>query len=68
MVTRKFNLPYSVGLVAAGIGLALIAPGSSPPLTPNLIYFVFLPPLVFEAAIQIPRAPFRRECRCCLPW
>lgn len=61
MVTRKFSLPYSVGLVAAGIGLVLVAPGSSPPLTPDLIYFVFLPPLVFEAAIQIPWPPFRRE-------
>lgn len=61
MTTRKFNLPYSVGLVAAGIGLALVAPGSAPPLTPNLIYFVFLPPLVFEAAIQIPWRPFRRD-------
>jgi len=61
MVTRRLNLPYSAGLVAAGIGLALLAPGSAPPLTPNLIYFVFLPPLVFEAAIQIPWRPFRRD-------
>lgn len=61
MVTRRLRLPYSAGLVAAGIGLALLAPGSAPPLTPNLIYFVFLPPLVFEAAIQIPWRPFRRD-------
>jgi len=61
MVTRRLRLPYSAGLVAAGIGLALLAPGSAPPLTPDLIYFVFLPPLVFEAAIQIPWRPFRRD-------
>lgn len=61
MITRRFNVPYSVGLVVAGIALALLAPGSAPPLTPTLIYFVFLPPLVFEAAIQIPWTPFRRE-------
>ncbi|HEX4695137.1 sodium:proton antiporter [Sphingomonas sp.] len=61
IVTRRLRLQYSVGLVAAGIALALLAPGSSPPLTPNLIYFVFLPPLVFEAAIQIPWRPFRRD-------
>ena len=61
MACRRFDLPYSVGLVAAGIALAVLAPGVSPPLTSNLIYFVFLPPLVFEAAIQIPWRPFRRE-------
>jgi CPA1 family monovalent cation:H+ antiporter len=61
MASRRFDLPYSVGLVAAGIALAVLAPGKSPPLTPDLIYYVFLPPLVFEAAIQIPWKPFRRE-------
>src|SRR3569623_11229 len=61
MVTRRWRLPYSAGLGAAGSGLALLAPGSAPPLTPDLIYFVFLPPLVFEAAIQIPWRPFRRD-------
>jgi CPA1 family monovalent cation:H+ antiporter len=61
MAARKFDFPYSVGLVAAGIGLAFLAPGKAPPLTPGLIYFIFLPPLVFEAAIQIPWRPFRRD-------
>lgn len=61
MAARRFGFPYSVGLVAAGIALAALAPGIAPPLTPNLIYYVFLPPLVFEAAIQIPWRPFRRE-------
>ena len=61
MLTRRWHLPYSVGLVAAGIGLAVVAPGVSPPLTSELIYLVFLPPLVFEAAIQIPWKPLKRE-------
>lgn len=61
IVSRRLHLPYSVGLVAAGIALAVLAPGAAPPLTSGLIYYVFLPPLVFEAAIQIPWAPFRRE-------
>lgn len=58
---QRLRLPYSVGLVAAGIAVALLAPGIAPPLTPELIYFVLLPPLVFEAAIQIPWPPLRRE-------
>ncbi|MGN6373979.1 MAG: cation:proton antiporter [Sphingomonas sp.] len=61
MASRRFNLPYSVGLVAAGIALSVLAPHVAPPLTPDLIYYVFLPPLVFEAAIQIPWKPLRRE-------
>ncbi len=61
MATHRLKLPYSVGLVVAGIALALFAPGSTPPLTPELIFFVFLPPLVFEAAIQIPWKPLGRE-------
>ena len=61
MISRRFDLPYSTGLVAAGIIVALVAPGAPPRLTPDLIYLVFLPPLVFEAAIQIPWRPFRRD-------
>ncbi|QIG78657.1 cation:proton antiporter [Stakelama tenebrarum] len=61
MATHRLKLPYSVGLVTAGIILALLPLGIALPLTPDLIFFVFLPPLVFEAAIQIPWKPFRRE-------
>tara|TARA_Y100000815_G_scaffold119339_1_gene107607 strand:- start:3440 stop:4654 length:1215 start_codon:yes stop_codon:yes gene_type:complete len=61
IATHRLNLPYSIGLVTAGIILALLPLGITLPLTPELIFFVFLPPLVFEAAIQIPWKPFRRE-------
>jgi CPA1 family monovalent cation:H+ antiporter len=61
MATRRLNLPYSVGLVAAGLGLALLPLDLSLSLTPQLIFSAFLPPLIFEAAIQIPWRPFRRE-------
>lgn len=61
MISDRLRLPHSVGLVVAGGTMALLAPGSMPPLTRDLIFFVFLPPLVFEAAIQIPWKPLRRE-------
>jgi CPA1 family monovalent cation:H+ antiporter len=61
MITRRLGLPYSAGLVAAGILLALLPFGFDLPLTPELVFTVFLPPLIFEAAIQIPWAPLRRE-------
>src|SRR4051794_32143184 len=61
MITRRLKLPYSAGLVAAGLALALLPLGLKVTLTPALIFTIFLPPLIFEAAIQIPWAPLRRE-------
>lgn len=61
MACARLKIPNSVGLVAAGIVLALTPIGVRLPFTPEIIYFVFLPPLVFEAAIQIPWKPFARE-------
>jgi CPA1 family monovalent cation:H+ antiporter len=61
MITRRLKLPYSAGLVAAGLALALLPFGFEVRLTPELIFTVFLPPLIFEAAIQIPWQPLRRE-------
>jgi len=61
MLSARLRLPYAVGLVVAGIGLALLPGGVRWALTPELIFFVLLPPLVFEAAIQIHWRPFRRE-------
>lgn len=61
MITRRLKLPYSAGLVAAGLALALLPIGFQVALTPELVFTIFLPPLIFEAAIQIPWAPFRRE-------
>ncbi|HEX2762655.1 MAG TPA: cation:proton antiporter [Allosphingosinicella sp.] len=61
MATRRLNLPYSVGLVAAGVVLAVLPYGFRLPLTRDLVFTILLPPLIFEAAIQIPWKPFRRE-------
>lgn len=59
--TRRINMPYSVGLVIAGFGLALTPIGFGLELTPVIVFQLLLPPLVFEAAIQIPWKNFRRE-------
>lgn len=61
MASQRLRLPYSAGLVLAGIALAAVAPWSMPAMTRDLIFFVFLPPLVFEAAIQMPWRRLRRE-------
>jgi CPA1 family monovalent cation:H+ antiporter len=60
MISRRLRLPYSVGLVTAGIGLAFVPKAVDIELTRELIFYVFLPPLVFEAALQMRWRPFLR--------
>ncbi len=60
MLSRRLRLPYSVGLVAAGLGLAGLGLADKLVLTPRLVIEVLLPPLVFEAALQLKWRPFRR--------
>jgi CPA1 family monovalent cation:H+ antiporter len=57
--SRRLRLPYSVGLVTAGIGVAFLGGPAHLDLTPELIYSVLLPPLIFEAALQLEWRPFR---------
>lgn len=61
IVSRRLKIPYSVGLVIAGIGLALLPNAVELPLTRDLIFNVFLPPLIFEAALHLDWKPFRRD-------
>lgn len=61
IVSRRLRLPYSVGLVVAGIGLALLPFGVVLPLSRDLIFSVFLPPLIFEAALQLKWRDVRRD-------
>ncbi len=61
MVSRRIGLPYTAGLVLAGVALALFKIGTKLPLSQPLIFTVFLPPLIFEAALQLDWRAFRRE-------
>jgi CPA1 family monovalent cation:H+ antiporter len=61
MLTRRFGWPYAVGLAAAGIGIAYLPIAPPIHLSRNLIFNIFLPPLVFEAALQLGWSSFRRE-------
>jgi CPA1 family monovalent cation:H+ antiporter len=61
MISRKLGLPYSVGLVAAGLLIAITPNAPQFTLSRDLIFNVLLPPLVFEAALQLPWKSFRRE-------
>jgi CPA1 family monovalent cation:H+ antiporter len=61
MASRRMRLLYSVGLVAAGIVLAILPFGIGIPVSADGIYTILLPPLIFETALQIDWPPFRRE-------
>ena len=61
MLTRRFGWPYAVGLAAAGIGIAYVPNAPTIPLSRDLIFNIFLPPLVFEAALHLGWRSFKRE-------
>ena len=61
ILTRRLKVPYTVGLVCAGIILSLSPFFSDIPFTKDLIFNLFLPPLVFEAAIQIHWKDLRKQ-------
>lgn len=61
IVTRRIGMPYAIGLVTAGIALSLFGYHSNIVLTPELIFTVLLPPLIFEAALHLGWPQFRRE-------
>jgi monovalent cation:H+ antiporter, CPA1 family len=57
LVARRFKLPYTVALVIAGLALGTARAFEPPRLTKELLYAVFLPGLLFEAAYALE---FRR--------
>ena len=61
MISRRLGLPYIVGLVVAGFLIALLPNSPGVPLSRDLIFNILLPPLVFEAALQLEWKRFREE-------
>jgi monovalent cation:H+ antiporter, CPA1 family len=61
MLTRRLHLPYTVGLVLAGMALYFFHVSIKWHLSKDLIFSVFLPPLVFEAALFIHWREFKKE-------
>ncbi len=61
MLTQRLDLPYSAGLVAAGIVLAFSRFSPAITLTKDLLFTVLLPPLIFQAAFYIDWRHLRRD-------
>jgi Na+:H+ antiporter len=61
MLARRLHVPYSVGLVVAGVGLALLPWHPTIVLSRELVYGGILPPLIFEAAFELRWEALRRN-------
>jgi CPA1 family monovalent cation:H+ antiporter len=61
IIARRLRLPYTVGLVFAGTVLAFSHIDTGIRLTHDIIFDVILPPLLFEAAINIAWSELRRD-------
>ncbi|HUA80179.1 MAG TPA: sodium:proton antiporter [Dyella sp.] len=61
IVATRLRLPYSVGLVLAGVALASLPLHANFPITQRLLFLVLLPPLVFETAYHMSWRALRRD-------
>jgi monovalent cation:H+ antiporter, CPA1 family len=61
ILARRVKLPYTVGLVFAGVGMAFFNAWPSVPISRDVIFNTLLPPLVFEAAFAIRWPRFKRD-------
>jgi monovalent cation:H+ antiporter, CPA1 family len=59
VAARRIRIPYTVALVLAGLVLGALQLFPAPQLTKNLLFLVFLPGLIFEAAFHIDSREFR---------
>ncbi|HEX8943013.1 MAG TPA: sodium:proton antiporter [Gemmatimonadaceae bacterium] len=61
LVARRVRVPYTVALVVAGLLLGASPLLHPPPLTKELLFAVFLPGLLFEAAFHLEAEEFWRN-------
>src|SRR5208283_3378113 len=61
LAARRLRLPYTVGLALAGAALAAFRVDAGLALTHDLIFDVVLPPLLFEAALNLRWSELKRD-------
>lgn len=60
MIANKLRLAYPIVLVLGGLALSFTGKFSNIKIDPELVFFIFLPPLLYEAAWQISWREFWR--------
>src|SRR5438477_8993127 len=63
IVARRIRVPYSILLTVGGVVLALIPGLPVIHLDPQLVFNVFLPPLIYPAAVYTSWRDFRANLR-----
>ena len=58
-LARRINIPYPILLVVAGLGISFIPRVPHVQLNPELVFIVFLPPLLYASAWQTNFREFR---------
>ena len=61
LIARKIALPYPVVLVLVGLALSLVPRLPEVKLDPNIVFYFFLPPLLYPAALFTSWRDFRRN-------
>lgn len=61
LVAERFTIPYSAVLVVGGLFIALIPGLPRVELAPEVLFLVFIPPLLYSGAISIPLRDVKRE-------
>jgi len=63
LVAKWLRVPYAVALVLGGLVAAQTHATPVPTLGPDLLLFIFLPPLLFDAAFRLDTTEFRTVWR-----
>lgn len=63
LVSQRFAIPYTIGLVIVGFGLAFLPQIRPLNISPELILALLVPPLVYEAAFLLNYEDLRRDLR-----
>jgi len=63
IIARKLAVPYPVFLVLGGLALSFIPRLPEVKLNPNIVFYFFLPPLIYPAALFTSWRDFRRNLR-----
>src|SRR3954468_11915453 len=61
IAAHRLRIPYTVGLVVAGIVIAFLPLNINIPFNKDFLFQVLLPPLIFEAALYIEWRELRRD-------
>jgi monovalent cation/hydrogen antiporter len=61
LVAERLTIPYATILVVGGLGLAFVPGLPQIDLPPDVLFLIFIPPLLYSGAVNYPLRDFRRQ-------